>query len=1126
MGRASNTLIAYLRSLATRPREGDSGDGELLRRFVQTRDGDAFAALMRRHGPLVLGLARRVGGAEDLAEDVFQATFLLLSQKAHTIRQPESLSCWLHSIAHRLAVQARRAHLRRPRHEAKARPPSPPNPLDELTAQEFLTVLDDELQKLSENQRAPLILCCLEGLSQEEAAKRLGCSTDAVRGRLERGRQRLRQRLEKRGLTLPTVLGGTLLLTGAPQAVSAALMQTTLKAATGGVGMTPTVAALIQEAMHTMFVHKLKMIAVAGILFALGGTGVGMMALRPHAAKESVPPVAADDKPLSPAPRVDLYGDPLPEGVALRLGTLQRRAVGAQMAVTADGKSIVTVRGGKYVSIWDADTGKLRERRELPLPFRGISYLSPDGCWLANLGDDNSLMIWNMDKGKIARKLSLNGVYDFQPVVFSTDGKQMAAVGHIGNQRTVRIWDMENGREIWRKQFDTNFVCPTLALAPDGKRLLVAFDRFMCWDYSESRQLWEKKDYSSESLVITPDGQILSSGSLYPALDLATGRTLDRKRLPRLDSEIVSRLTLSPDGRTLLLSTEKGIVVWDRDKGENVRTLEGAGELVAFLRDGKSIIANNGSLQRWELTTGKPRWRDTFEWGHVGEVLGLAFLANGRQLISSSADGSLRLWDTATGRQQRLWRAHSPSHRHSSQDGVKLMDITPDGRWILSAGGDDEIKLWETARDAVVHVLKLPPATKEEYYRTIYRLRINPEGTRAAALFAPRMVLQTQGQPKRNPAYKLATWDTQSGKLLSCPVVETKNARRSALSPDGRTLLADGWLVDAVSGREIGRLQNPVLTYSFVPPPSAPYVFSADGSLLLSNRFDHEPGTHRVSVGARRWETATGKEIGEVVLPAFGQIAFHPNNRFLITNEREYLQIWHASSGKKVAERKVPEQVWSSDSWYRYASCLAATRDGRRLAAGMPDGTILLWDVTLPPQQNETLSAKELESLWTDLADADAAKAWRAVERLADAPKDALVFLRGRVKPYPTAATETTRKLLEKLDGDSFENREAATKRLKELGLQAEPALRAALQTQPSLEQRKRIEPLLAALTETPEKLTADDLRQLRALIVLERIALPEARRMLEAAAKGPPSARLTRQARSALACRPKVTIP
>src|SRR5262245_22958000 len=179
----------------------------------------------------------------------------------------------------------------------------------------------------------------------------------------------------------------------------------------------------------------------------------------------------------------------------------------------------------------------------------------------------------------------------------------------------------------------------------------------------------------------------------------------------------------------------------------------------------------------------------------------------------------------------------------------------------------------------------------------------------------------------------------------------------------------------------------------------------------------------------------------------------------------------------------------------RNVCCLAFTPDGRRLAAGSPGGTI-----------------------W---ADADAANAWRAVWRLADAPQEALTFLRGHVKPYPTAPADVTQKLLADIDSDSFEVREAVVRRLKELGLQAEPALRAALKAKPSLEQRQRIESLLAALVESPPPLVPEELQQLRALIVLEHIGTPEARHLLEDAAKGPSSARLTRQARAALACLP-----
>lgn len=126
------------------------------------------------------------------------------------------------------------------------------------------------------------------------------------------------------------------------------------------------------------------------------------------------------------------------------------------------------------------------------------------------------------------------------------------------------------------------------------------------------------------------------------------------------------------------------------------------------------------------------------------------------------------------------------------------------------------------------------------------------------------------------------------------------------------------------------------------------------------------------------------------------------------------------------------------------------------MAIGHPDSTILLWDMLLPAPKRKALAAKELESLWTDLADADAAKAWRAVWRLSDAPNEVLPLLRARLKPVPIVPANAMRKLVTDLDDNSFEIREPAVKRLKEFDLRAEPALRAALKAKPSLEQKKR----------------------------------------------------------------------
>src|SRR5579884_879234 len=176
----------------------ERGDPYLLERFVTQRDQSAFAALLSRHGPMVLGVCRRALGDEHLAEDVFQATFLVLARHAAAIRNRTSAGSWLHGVALRLCRKARAAE--RP---ADLPPPAPcPGPADEASRREVCRILDDELQRLPERYRLPLVLCYLEGLARDEAAARLGWTTGQLKGLLERGRERLRGRLVRRGLTL------------------------------------------------------------------------------------------------------------------------------------------------------------------------------------------------------------------------------------------------------------------------------------------------------------------------------------------------------------------------------------------------------------------------------------------------------------------------------------------------------------------------------------------------------------------------------------------------------------------------------------------------------------------------------------------------------------------------------------------------------------------------------------------------------------------------------------------------------------------------------------------------------------------------------------------------------------
>src|SRR5262249_43115396 len=236
--------------------------------FVTRRDEAAFTALVRRHGPMVLGVCQRVLSHRQDAEDACQATFLVLARKATSPRWHDSVASWLYEVAYHLALKARAAAARRSAHEGRARPRPGADPLADVTLRELQSVLDEELARLPAQYRAPLILCCLEGAARDEAAQQLGWTLQTVKNRLERGRELLRARVARRGLALGGVLAGVTLPRGAARALPAALVSSTGKAAAllaagrPAAGVVPAeVAALAAGAGRALFPAKAKIAA-------------------------------------------------------------------------------------------------------------------------------------------------------------------------------------------------------------------------------------------------------------------------------------------------------------------------------------------------------------------------------------------------------------------------------------------------------------------------------------------------------------------------------------------------------------------------------------------------------------------------------------------------------------------------------------------------------------------------------------------------------------------------------------------------------------------------------------------------------------------------------------------------
>jgi RNA polymerase sigma factor (sigma-70 family) len=319
----SRILVDHLREMAEAAQYRDTSDQDLIQAFAGGNSEAAFGALVRRHGPMVLGVCRRVLGNEQDAEDAYQATFLVLARKARHLQSRELVGNWLYGVARRTAQKARVARSRRSGHEEAAPVRDSKDPVAELTVQEAQQVVDRELENLPAKFRAPVVLCCLEGLARDEAAKQLGWPVALVKSRLEQGRELLRRRLGGRGLTLPAGFLALGLLAGTAQAaVRPTLAGATVKAGTLVAAGGSAVGLVSQQAIHwsdamlrSMFWSSFKTWTVAAVLTVLLGAGLaaayaGVQGARKDPEEWAQPnPVAATapeqpGAPVQPAPKL------------------------------------------------------------------------------------------------------------------------------------------------------------------------------------------------------------------------------------------------------------------------------------------------------------------------------------------------------------------------------------------------------------------------------------------------------------------------------------------------------------------------------------------------------------------------------------------------------------------------------------------------------------------------------------------------------------------------------------------------------------------------------------------------------------------------------------------------------
>jgi RNA polymerase sigma factor (sigma-70 family) len=361
----SDSILHHLRQIVLHCDGARQTDGQLLRSFVQQGDEGAFAALVRRHGPMVRGVCRRVLRNSHDADDAFQATFLVLVRKASALASREVVGDWLHGVAYRTSLKARAAEARRRVRMRQA--PRRPAALEVEDQAQWRALLDQEVSRLPEKYRLAVVLCDLQGRTRKEAAQQLGWPEGTVSGRLSRGRALLARRLTRQGLTLDGGVGALALTCKTALALPSALVHSTCRSAKAvrvglpPVSVPPSVAALTEGVVTAMFFSRLKSIALLLSAASLLIIGVWRYAAAGEDSDKPVLP-SADRVPVDAPQHPPALRPPLAFQVDLSIARHKegkRTVLGQPKLLTPEGKP-ASFSSGKEYSIPTGD-GKNEE---------------------------------------------------------------------------------------------------------------------------------------------------------------------------------------------------------------------------------------------------------------------------------------------------------------------------------------------------------------------------------------------------------------------------------------------------------------------------------------------------------------------------------------------------------------------------------------------------------------------------------------------------------------------------------------------------------------------------------------------------------------------------------------------